>query len=81
MDRQAHRGDDIVVERHDYDEGTTVVADLARADEDISVDVVEGTAIVVVETGDGVLEREFDVPDGATRVFINNGVVTIEVEG
>ena len=43
---------------------------------DGSADVVDGTAIVVVD-GE---HHEFDVPTGASRAVMNNGVVTVELE-
>ena len=43
---------------------------------DGSVDIVDGTAIVVV----GDEHYEFEVPAGASRAVMNNGVVTVELE-
>ena len=51
-----------------------VVADFGGVDG--SVDVVDETAIVVV----GDEHYEFEVPTGASRAVMNNGVVTIELE-
>jgi len=70
------RGDmDGVVRQYDYDSESIIAADFGHVDG--SVDVVDGTAIVVVD-GE---QREFDVPAGASRAVMNNGIVTIEMEG
>ena len=66
---------DGLVRRYDYGAESLVVADLG--DVKGTVDLVDGTAIVVAD-GD---QTEFDVPDGASRAFMTNGVVTVEVEG
>ena len=72
---QLTRGDiDGVVRRYEYESGSVVVVDFGGVDG--SVDVVDGTAIVVV----GDEHHEFEVPAGASRAVMNNGVVTIELE-
>ena len=65
-----------MVRRYDYDDRTVMVADLGPA-VDASVDVVDGTAIVVA----GEDQHEIDLPEGEVRAFNRNGVVTIEVRG
>ena len=73
---QSVRGDvDGVVRQYDYEAETVVVADLGHAEG--SVEVVGGTAIVVAD-GE---QFEFDVPADASRAVMNNGIVTIEMEG
>lgn len=67
-----------MVRRYDRDDGVDVVADFGRA-ADVSVDLVDGTAILVVEREESV-QRELELPDGEAKAFINNGVVTIEVK-
>lgn len=70
-----------LVERYDYADESVVVADTSFADEDVSVDVVDGTAIVVVAGEDDDAQYEIDLPAGeVARAFINNGVVTVEVD-
>ncbi|MGB9965197.1 hypothetical protein [Halobacterium sp. CBA1126] len=73
---------DAPARRFDYDDETVLVADLGVDDDAVSVDVVDDTVIVVVETGDDEpRQHEFDVPAGAvSKALINNGVVTVEVE-
>jgi hypothetical protein len=68
-------GGDAVVRRHEYDNETVIVADFGHVEG--TVDVVDGTVIVVAD-GDN---HEFDVPADASRAFMTNGIVTVEVEG
>lgn len=63
------------VRRYEYDDHIVLAADVGPGT-DASVDVVDGTAILVI--GDN--QYEFDVPEGSAQAFIKNGVVTIEVE-
>ncbi|MFB6079504.1 MAG: Hsp20/alpha crystallin family protein [Haloferacaceae archaeon] len=81
MDHQYQSGDGrAIVRRYDDEDGWTVAADLAVDDDAVDVDVVGGTAIVVVETAAGVHEREIDLPGEAERIKVNNGVLTIRGE-
>lgn len=64
-----------VVRQYDYDTETILAADFGHVEG--TVDVVDQTAIVIAD-GD---QHEFDVPGRASRAFMNNGIVTIEVEG
>ena len=66
---------DGLVRRYDYSDGPVIVADIGPADG--HAEVVDGTAIVVVD-GE---QHEFEVPATASRAVMNNGIVTIEVEG
>jgi hypothetical protein len=77
---QSVRGDsDAMVRRYEYDDEDVLVADfghVARASGHAgSVDLVDGTAIVVVDDE----QYEFDVPANASRGIINNGIVTVEM--
>ncbi|GAA0257928.1 DUF7127 family protein [Halobaculum roseum] len=67
--------------RYDYDDGTVIAADLNAADEDVTVDTVDGTAIVVIAGDDGHEDEEFefDLPGPAASVDIENGVLTIGI--
>jgi HSP20 family molecular chaperone IbpA len=64
------------VTRYEYEDAVVLAADLGASAGEGSVDIVDGTAIVVV----GDRQREFPVPEGAAKASINNGVVTVEVE-
>lgn len=70
-------GNERFVRRYDYGDGWAIAADLRVADDAVDVDVVGQTAIVVVEANGRVSETEFDLPGDATRVDVNNGVLTI----
>ncbi|WP_277553032.1 DUF7127 family protein [Halobaculum limi] len=78
---QRHSTDrrDRFVRRYDYDDGTVIAADLDAADEDIHVDTVDGSAVVVIARAGGEEEFEFDLPGPAARVDIQNGVLTIDI--
>lgn len=74
--QQFARGDERFVRRYEYDDEVVIVADLDDAD--ASVDVVDGTAIIVKADGEQV---DLDLPvDRDSQAFINNGVLTVEVE-
>ena len=64
-----------LVESYEYDDRTVVAVDLGPETDPV-VDVVDGTAILVLEDE----QREFDVPVGAVQAVNSNGVVTFEVE-
>lgn len=66
--------------RYDYDDSWILAADLGVDEDDIDVDIVGTTAIVVVETGDRVTESEFELPSEDATVKLNNGVLTITVD-
>lgn len=74
MNAKQQFGDEVSVRRYEYEDGEVLAADFGHA-ADATVDVVDGTAIVVV--GD----EQYDVDlDGDANAFINNGVLTIEVD-
>lgn len=64
-----------LVESYEYDDRTVIAADLGPGTDPV-VDVVDGTAIVIVD-GD---QREFDLPGEAVQGVNSNGVVTFEVD-
>ena len=69
-----------IARRYDYGDHAAVVADFGPDEGDISVDVVGDTALVVVERDGDSETRELSLPEGAAQAYINNGVVSIEVE-
>ncbi|MGM0398565.1 MAG: DUF7127 family protein [Halobacteriota archaeon] len=73
--------DEVLYRQYDYEDETVFVADLGAVADDATVEVVDETAIVVLETEEGERQYEFDVPDGDAHTFISNGVLTIEVSG
>jgi hypothetical protein len=68
------RSDEAFARRYEYDDSVVLVADLGIGD--AAVDVVDDTAIVVTDDD----QYEVELPDGAARASMNNGVLTIEVE-
>jgi HSP20 family molecular chaperone IbpA len=75
-----NRETDALARRYDYGDRQVLAADLGIEDESVSVDVVDDTVILVV-AGETDEQYELNAPEGdLTRAFINNGVVTVEVE-
>ncbi len=66
--------------RYEYDTHWLVAADMPVDDEQVSVDIVGSTAIVVVDTGDRVNETELGLPGSNATAALNNGVLTIRVD-
>lgn len=73
-------GDERLLRRYEYEDRWVVAADLGVDEDDVSVDTVGSTAIVVVDHGDDVSEAELGLPDTADAASVTNGVLTIEVE-
>ncbi|GGJ06460.1 hypothetical protein GCM10008995_15480 [Halobellus salinus] len=71
-----------MLRRYDYDDSWVLAADIGASanDVDVDIDIVGTTAIVVADTGSGVTEAEFELPDGDATAEVRNGVVTIEVD-
>jgi hypothetical protein len=80
MNSTQHSGQATIARRYDYPERTILALDLKVPEESVNVDVVDGTAILVVKTEDGPRTEEFEVPGGDADVFMNNGVLTIVIE-
>jgi HSP20 family molecular chaperone IbpA len=78
--QQSTGRDERFLRRYEYDDSWVVAADLNASDDDVDVDVVGQTAILVVEHGDRVTETEFELPGEGAAVSLNNGVLTITVE-
>lgn len=65
---------DAPLRRYEYDDAVVLAADIGITG-DATVDVVDDTAIVVVE-GE---QYDFEIPAGDARAFIRNGVLTVEM--
>ncbi|MGQ4555112.1 DUF7127 family protein [Halobellus sp. GM3] len=78
--KQLAGGDERIVRRYEYEDSWVLAADVGLAAEDIDVDVVGTTAIVVGERDGEVSEAEFELPGEDASVSTNNGVLTITVE-
>jgi len=75
----ASRGDRFL-RRYEYDDHAVLAVDLPVDDEQIDVDVVGSTAILVIDHGDRLSEAEFDLPGSEATFEMNNGVLTITVD-
>jgi hypothetical protein len=62
------------VRHYEYADSDMIVADFGAVNG--SVDVVDGTAMVVIDDE----QYEFAVPEGVASAVMNNGIVTVEVE-
>ena len=62
------------VRTYEYDDNGVIVVDFGAAASDITVDVVDGTAIVVTDEQ----QFEFELPADASEVSVNNGILTID---
>lgn len=80
MNSSRPAGQATLARRYDYPDRTVLAMDLQVPEESLNVDVVDGTAILVVETEDGPRTEEFEVPEGDADVFMNNGVLTVVVD-
>ena len=83
--------DDVTITEREYDEEQIIAVDFGPTGGKPSLDVVDGTAIVVVDSaeqssadrsgGDEPPEDgdqfEFDVPADASEVTVNDGILTI----
>ncbi|WP_299332931.1 DUF7127 family protein [Haloplanus sp.] len=77
MNDQQHAGEsETFVRRYDYNDEWVIAADVGVGGDHLDVDVVDDTAIVVV---DGETEVELDLPGSVDGVDTNNGV--LEVRG
>lgn len=68
------------VRQYEYDNSYVIAADLGVPDDDIDVDILGETAIVVIETDGEVNEAEFELPGTGGDAVVNNGILTITVE-
>ncbi|WP_049914217.1 DUF7127 family protein [Haloterrigena salina] len=83
--------DDVTITKREYGTEQVIAVDFGPTGAKPSLDVVEGTAIVVVDRaerssadrsgGDDPPEEdqqfEFDIPAGASDVTVNDGILTI----
>ncbi|WP_416840990.1 Hsp20/alpha crystallin family protein [Haloferax sp. DFSO52] len=74
-------GNERFIRRYEYEDSWVVAADIGLSDDQIDVDIVGSTAIVVADTGEHMTETEFELPVGGDAdVFVNNGVLTITIQ-
>jgi HSP20 family molecular chaperone IbpA len=93
---QFTRNEGQVARRYEYDDATVLAVDFGLEGADASVDLVDGTVIVVVDgaerssadrsSGDASLEDgeqyEIELPEDVAdaHTFMKNGVLTVELE-
>ncbi|NHN48823.1 hypothetical protein G9464_14635 [Halostella sp. JP-L12] len=73
LEDAAGEREEITITEREYDEESLVAVDFGPAGGTPTVDVIDGTAIVVVD-GE---QYEFEMPPGASDVAVNGGVLTI----
>lgn len=74
--KQLFREEQGPVQQTEYNDGVVVLAADIGAGSEATVDVVDGTVIVVTD-GE---QYEFETPEGDARAFMKNGVLTVEVD-
>lgn len=74
---QLSRRDDTLVREYEDGDEPRIVADLGTGVE-VSVEVVDDTAIIVFDDGE---QMDLDLPESGAQAFIKNGILTIELEG
>ena len=80
MNIQQHAGgNERFLRRYEYDDSWVIAADLGVSEDDVDVDIVGETAILVVDAGDRVTDTEFELPGEDAAVETRNGVLTITV--
>lgn len=80
MNRQQFSNpDERFLRRYEYEDAHVVVADLGVDDDNVDVDIVGDTAIVVIDTDARLSETEFELPGSDGEVEMNNGVLTITI--
>ncbi len=62
------------IRKREYDDETIILVDFGDDSGELSMDVVDDTAIVVVDGQ----QLEFEVPAEASEVTVNNRILTIE---
>jgi hypothetical protein len=67
-------GQDTVATEYEYDGESIIAVDFGRVHGDLTVDIVDDTAIVIANSD----QFEFELPNEASEVTANNGVLTIE---
>jgi len=65
---------DITITNREYEDESVIAVDFGPTGETPTVDIVDDTAIVVV----GDEQFEFDVPEDASDVTVNDGILTIK---
>lgn len=81
MNQQRFAGrEEPALRRYEYDDSHVIAADLGLSEEQVDIDIVGDTAILVVETDGDVSETEIDLPGRDGEATVNNGVLTVTVQ-
>lgn len=64
----------MTVRKREYDDETIILVDFGDDSSELSVDVVDDAAIVVMDGQ----QLEFEVPAAASEITVNNGILTIK---
>ena len=75
-------GRTVHLRRFTYDDTAVVAVDFGSSASDIEpdVDIVGETAIIVIDSPDGSEQFELDLPGPDAKVFMKNGILSIEVD-
>jgi len=77
-----HQQHDLHVSHTAHDDGWTVAADLhPLADDEVTVELVDETAIVAIDTPMLCTEIDIDLPHGDATATLHNGVLVVESTG
>ncbi|WP_324662678.1 DUF7127 family protein [Haloarcula sediminis] len=78
MDATQHQHD-LYVSRTEHDDGWTVAADLhPLADDEVTVECIDETAVVAVDTPMLRTEIDIELPDSNGTPSLHNGVLVVE---
>lgn len=70
---------DLNVSRTEHDDGWMVAADLhPLADDEVTVELIEDTAVVAIDTPMFHSEIDIELPDSSGAASLRNGVLVIE---
>lgn len=70
----ARNQDSIVIRNEEYDEENVLAVDFGPTVGELSLDIVDDTAIVVADEK----QFEFEIPDDADGVTVNDSILTIK---
>ncbi|MFC4439763.1 MULTISPECIES: DUF7127 family protein [Natrialbaceae] len=74
LEAAAGENDEVTITEREYDEEYVIAVDFGRRAGKPTLDVVDETAIVVVDDG----QFEFAIPSDATEVTVNDGILTVK---
>jgi len=74
-----HQQHDLHVSHTEHDDGWTVAADLhPLADDEVTVELIDETAVVAIDTPMLRTEIDIDLPDSNGTASLRNGVLVLE---